>query len=122
MKMIEHNNQVTLVMWVRAFKPDLLLVSMPNGGYRKAAEAIRLKSEGVVAGMPDLMLLEASGGFHGLFIEMKTEVGKLSKKQIEAHQALIERGYKVVTCHSYDQGRQAIEDYLSLGCAGHERS
>ena len=112
MKMIEHNNQVTLVMWVRAFKPDLLLVSIPNGGHRKAAEAIRLKSEGVVAGMPDLMLLEASGGFHGLFIEMKTEVGKLSKKQIEAHQALLERGYLVKTCRSFEEGKAAIEEYI----------
>jgi len=112
MKMIEHNNQVTLVMWVRAFKPDLLLVSIPNGGHRKAAEAIRLKSEGVVAGMPDLMLLEASGGFHGLFIEMKTEVGKLSKKQIEAHQALLERGYLGKTCRSFEEGKAAIEEYI----------
>jgi len=100
-------------MWLRAFRPDVMLAAIPNGGYRKAAEAIRLKSEGVVAGMPDLMILEPSRAFCGLFIEMKTEEGVVSPEQHNIHAQLMARGYAVHTCRSYESAKKIILEYLS---------
>lgn len=52
--------------------PELaLLYHVPNGGSRKKAEAGRFRAEGVKAGVPDLCLPVARGGFHGLYIELK---------------------------------------------------
>jgi len=99
-------------MWVRAFHPDLLLIAIPNGGYRKATEAIKLKAEGVVAGAPDLLLLEPRNGLHALFIEMKTEDGIVSPEQKKIHAELIQRGYSVNVCRSFEEGKQAINNYL----------
>ena len=46
--------------------PELaLLYHVPNGGSRKKAEAGRFRAEGVKAGVPDLCLPVARGGFHG---------------------------------------------------------
>ena len=52
---------------------------IPNGGYRNAREAANLKRQGVKAGVPDLCIPVAKGGYHGLYIEMKTKKGKLSE-------------------------------------------
>ena len=56
--------------------PELaLLYHVPNGGSRKKAEAGRFRAEGVKAGVPDLCLPVARGGFHGLYIEPKRQKG-----------------------------------------------
>ena len=44
---------------------------------------------GVKSGVPDLMLPIPKGGYHGLFIELKKEVGGItSKEQIDWSQFL----------------------------------
>ena len=46
--------------------PELvLLYHIPNGGKRDAQTAISLKRQGVKAGVPDLHLPVARGGYHG---------------------------------------------------------
>jgi hypothetical protein len=72
-----------------------------------------MKSEGVVAGMPDLMILEPSRGFCGLFIEMKTEHGVVSSEQYSIQAQLSARGYAVHTCRSYESAKKIILEYLS---------
>jgi len=113
MQHIEHTEQVKLVMWLRAFYPDLMVAAIPNGGARKAKEAIKLKAEGVLAGMPDLLVAEPSNGFHGLFIEMKTDDGVVSQAQKRVHASLLLKGYAVQVCRSYDEGKIAVENYLN---------
>lgn len=54
--------------------PELaLLYHVPNGGSRKKAEAGRFRAEGVKAGVPDLCLPVARGGFHGLYIRVLSD-------------------------------------------------
>ena len=52
----------------------------PNGGWRSAIEARVFKSLGVIAGIPDLILIHG-GQVFGL--ELKAEGGRLSPTQIE---------------------------------------
>lgn len=55
--------------------PELaLLYHIPNGGKRDAKTATILKRQGVKAGVPDLHLPVARGGYHGLYIELKVKV------------------------------------------------
>lgn len=88
-------------------------------GEKDKAKQARLKAEGMVAGIPDLVLLVPNNGYSALFIEMKkptatnTKDGGLSKVQLEIHEKLRNSGYQVVTCYSADEGWDAIVDYLS---------
>ena len=72
---LEEGEQITLFEWVNWMSgriPELeMLLHIPNGGKRNKLEAIRLKREGVRAGVPDLFLPVARGKYHGMFVELK---------------------------------------------------
>lgn len=75
-------------------------------------DGARRRAMGLIAGVSDLILLMARGGYHGLLIEMKTEIGYQSKAQKE-WQARVERqGYKYIVCRTFEQFKQIIGDYL----------
>ena len=112
-KSIEHIEQVKVVQHIRAFYPDTIIAAIPNGGDRTASERVRLHSEGVLAGMPDLCVLEAKNGFHGLFVEMKTDIGKVSIKQSDIKLQLNAKGYKAVVARSAAEAIKTIEEYLN---------
>lgn len=115
MRDIEHRLQCGCVRWLRLQHPDLLCFAIPNGGARNAVTGARLKAEGVLAGVPDLMIAEPRGYWAGLFIEMKTEKGKLSAEQKNMMQTLIKKGYYFAVCRSFDEFRQTVTDYLQEG-------
>ncbi|MDE7389628.1 MAG: VRR-NUC domain-containing protein, partial [Lachnospiraceae bacterium] len=85
--MTEAQHQTQVFKWalqpaVRRAYPELkLLHHIPNGGKRDPIEAKHLKEQGVKSGVPDLHLPVARGGYHGLYIEMKTETGRASQNQ-----------------------------------------
>jgi len=102
-----------VVQHFRAFYPDIIIAAIPNGGDRTASERVRLHSEGVLAGMPDLCVLEAKNGFHALFVEMKTKAGVVSAKQSAVGLQLNAKGYKAVVARSAAEAIKTIEDYLN---------
>ena len=96
--------------------PELaLLYHVPNGGSRKKAEAGRFRAEGVKAGVPDLCLPVARGGFHGLYVEMKRLKGSKTSKDQEAWlERLEQQGYCVALCKGWEAAAKVITDYLQL--------
>jgi hypothetical protein len=82
-KNTEHTEQVKVVQHVRAFYPDVIIAAIPNGGDRTVSERLKLNFEGVLAGMPDLCVLEPKNGFHGLFVEMKTQDAWCRKNKLK---------------------------------------
>lgn len=113
----ESNIQIACVRWFRMQHPKLarLLFAVPNGGARNAVTGAILKAEGVVPGVADLLLLVPSGPYHGLCIEMKTKEGRQSDSQKEWEQAVTSQGYRYVVCHSFDDFRNAVDEYLIDG-------
>ena len=61
----ESDLQRSCVAWFRETYPAhaLMLFAVPNGGGRSRIEASIMKGEGVTAGVADLILLEARGGY-----------------------------------------------------------
>ena len=114
MKTDEHNLQVACIRWFRYQHQDMamLLYAIPNGGWRNAVVAAKLKAEGVVAGVADLCLDVARCGYHGLKIEMKTRSGRQSDSQKAYQKAVTEQGYLYVVCRSVDDFILAVERYL----------
>lgn len=97
--------------------PELaLLYHVPNGGSRRKAEAGRFKAEGVKAGVPDLCLPVARGGFHGLYIEMKRKRGsRTSDDQKEWLAKLADQGYQTAVCKGWEAAARVIAEYLQMG-------
>ena len=74
--------------------------------------AIR-RSEGIVKGVSDLILLIPNRRHHGLMIEMKTPEGYQSSAQKE-WQALVEaQGYRYEVIRSVEDFRALLLDYLA---------
>jgi hypothetical protein len=118
MKQTEHLHQVALINWARLNTkkyPELdLLFSIPNGGKRHIGVAKKLKAEGVKPGIPDLFLPVARGNYHGMFIEMKADKGRLSPAQKQLHNDLGLQGYKVETYWDWQDAAEGIIQYLGL--------
>lgn len=89
-----------------------LLYAIPNGANVSEINRMRLVSEGMKKGMPDLCLPVAKGKYGSLFIELKTPKGTLTKYQKEIHARLEHWGNCVVVVRNLFQAIDAIEGYL----------
>jgi VRR-NUC domain len=108
----ESSEQTARVTRVRHFHPDLVFMSIPNGGKRDPRVAAQMKREGVLAGAPDLFLAEPRPPYCGLFIEMKKIGGKTSDKQDDVIVRLKEKGYKVVVAEGADVAYGELLGYV----------
>ena len=116
----EAQHQKAVLDWsrqpeVRNRYPELaLLFHIPNGGSRDAVEARHLKQQGVKSGVPDLCLPVARDRFHALYIEMKTEKGRVRPEQRWWMDRLAMSGNYATVCRGWRDAVDTIEWYLSL--------
>jgi hypothetical protein len=114
----EHKIQADCIKWVRARAVTSwrfsLFFAIPNGGPRNAITGSRLKAEGVTPGVPDLFLPLANDEHHGLFIEMKTPSGNVSDAQLDIHETLRQRGYRVEVIRSFDEFKHVVLGYTGI--------
>jgi hypothetical protein len=115
---LERRHQVALIKWVRSVKdthPVLnLLYAVPNGGARNLYVARKLKAEGVRAGVADLCLPAARRGYHGLYIEMKSEEGFATIEQKAFLRGVLEEGYCAVIAGGVDDARETLGWYIGI--------
>lgn len=112
----EDAEQAALFQWAAACnRNDLdLMYAIANGGYRKKTTAGRLKATGVKAGVPDICLPVARGGYFGMYVELKRVKGsKTSECQKEWMAALNAQGYLAIVCYGWEEARKMIVQYLS---------
>lgn len=118
-KKAESVEQRQFVTQVYFFYPDLLCFHPANGGYRGVREAIGLKAEGVLAGIPDIYIDEARGGWFGLRLEFKKPGeqrainGGLSDDQIKIRERLARKGYLIHTVYSCEEAMQRLHAYMT---------
>ena len=112
----EHRLQASCIHWFTLAYPRLYgrLFAVPNGGRRDMATGAKLKAEGVLPGVADLILLVRRGGYGALLIEMKTDKGRQSDSQRWWQQTVCSDGeYKYVVCRSLDDFIREVEEYLT---------
>ena len=110
--MSEHDEQYKLFSWTR-YRPELRwMFAIPNGGLRNKATAAKLYAEGVRAGIWDIMLPIPSGGYHGLFIEMKFGHNKLTELQEQFGVFATGQGYLCKVAYSAEEAIEIIDEYL----------
>lgn len=117
----EHAEQKALFAWWRvqykALEP--YLIAIPNGGARNLVTGAMLKAEGVRRGVPDVFLAYPSGGYHGLWIEMKRRAhGYASAEQKLMLAAFRRVGYDAAVCRGWDEAREKIQSYLGAKARG----
>ena len=115
-KVSEHTHQVNLIKWFDLQYKEFSgrLFAIPNGGQRNIIVAKKLKAEGVRPGVCDLMLPVACGGYHGIFIEMKAEKGRLTETQSDWLSFLNAQNYYATACYGFDEAKNVISTYLLL--------
>ena len=118
--MSEHDEQVALMDWINLYKREMpslaLIFAIPNQGGQGKGAIIRgqkMKREGLKKGVPDLFLPVAKGEYHGLFIEMKAETGRLGDEQHDYLNYLTKQGYLCGVCRSFEEAQALIMDYLN---------
>ena len=115
---LEHRLQCSCVRWFSLQYPQLRgrLFAVPNGGSRSKSEAARLKAEGVVAGVADLVLLKPNSRSHALLIEMKTadSGSRQSARQRAWQECVTSNGeYQYTVCRSLEDFITTINVYLN---------
>ena len=111
----EHLAQSLLIKWFRLQYPLMAkcLFAIPNGGARHIGTAIKLKQEGVTAGVADLFLMIPANGKHGLFLEMKKEKGaKLQQNQEQFLNLAESMGYAAEVAYGFEEAQEIIQKYL----------
>jgi fructose/tagatose bisphosphate aldolase len=110
----EQIHHINVVNWFTHNYPDLADDFHHFANERKCSmqQGRLLKRMGVKKGVADFFLALAIGGFHGLWIELKTEKGKLTPEQLEFLMRKRQRGYSARVAHGSDEAKEAILDYL----------
>lgn len=115
-KQAEHQEQAAVVAWAKLREeryPALrLLFAVPNAGRRSYAAAAAMKSEGLRAGVPDMLLPVPCGGYSGLAIEMKVKGGRVSDEQQWWLEQLDGYGWLAAVCWSAGEAIELLQKYV----------
>lgn len=85
------------------------IVHVPNGGYRHVREAMSLQRQGVVAGMPDYLILRPLSDGTRCWIELKRRHGStVSTAQKQLHSRLRRYGDTVIVAHGAKEAMTEI--------------
>lgn len=116
MKSKEANLQSECVRWFRLAYPKfaLLLIAVPNGGYRNVIEARNLKLQGVVSGVSDLILFVPRCNYNGLCIEMKYGTGKQTDNQRQWQIAVEDQGFEYRIIRNFNEFKSLIDNYMII--------
>ena len=119
MKHLESAHQAQVMEWSKwAYKtgkyPMLNMLHCSLNGVKLSATQARIaKAQGMLSGVPDLFLPLPKNGHHGLYIEMKSEKGRLTENQQWFLSNAESLGYKTAVCYSAKEAIDAIEAYYS---------
>jgi hypothetical protein len=113
----ESNEQIAAMDWLRAQHPNIALHTLHIGNERKASyyAGYIMKRMGVLKGASDLFMAwpMLAKGYCGLFIEVKSKIGRPTAEQKAFLQRMREVGYKAEICYGAEEVISTIKEYLS---------
>jgi hypothetical protein len=120
----EENLQIAISNYIKLQYPNCIFTFEASGlrlpiGLAKKTKAMRSDT-----GLPDLLIFEPKGKFHGLFIELKAKTiykkdgGYLKDDHIEDQAHLLHRlkvkGYMACFAIGFDDAKKIIDSYFNL--------
>jgi len=103
--MSESALQTAIVEYLGWALPNALVLHLHNNP-RSAIEGAKLKRMGLVKGAPDLLVCLPRG--QGLFLEVKTAKGRVSREQFAFHNRLIPLNWPIAVVRSVDDVKRAL--------------
>ena len=106
---VQHEARIQreIIQFVRAVAPHCLIVAVPNGSQRTASGRPANAVAGLTAGVPDLVVVIPGGRV--LWVEVKSEKGRVSDAQLAFHLELQARGHDIAIVRSLDDVRNAFK-------------
>jgi len=93
--------------------PELEFVYAVPNSRQNEKQRMYFAAEGAKPGVPDLVFPFNRCGYGGMYIEMKTQTGRVSPKQKKWIAFLLTQNYKVVVCRRLDDAFKLIIAYVS---------
>ena len=109
----EQQIQIDLVEWFHYQYPKVILTISPGGFITDGKTGSKVKRMGYCKGFPDISILKQKKKFGGLFLELKTEKGKVSPEQQIIMTNLIDNGYCALVAYGFQDAKEIIERYLN---------
>ena len=112
--MTESKLQQNCITWFRYAYPEhkLFLWSVPNGGQRSEKNGKRMVREGLLKGVPDLVLCHPAGNKLPMFLELKLPNGRISLEQKKFQKAYAAVDYPYFIIRSLDEFVECVTLYL----------
>lgn len=107
----EDKINISCVSWFKLQYPKIVIHHSPNE-CRSPREGAKRKAMGVWKGFPDLFIPLPLNGYCGLFVEIKTPIGRQSKEQKEFELWCEEHNYKYSLVRSLDDFIVVVKDYI----------
>lgn len=112
-KSTEHIEQVKFVQFVRTFHPELMCFAIPNGADVSASQRVRLVQEGMLLGVPDVLLIGKDLPILAIEFKRPDGKGKVSDAQLAAHCQMEAVGAVVKVIKTSEEGRWLLAEWLS---------
>lgn len=106
--------QGAVIQYLRlALRPPAFAFAVPNGGSRDKREAAKLRWQGVLPGVPDLILAfpPQSTGHRAAGIELKSATGRLSPEQRDVGLQLTACGWCWACCRSIEEVEDVVRSW-----------
>ncbi len=110
MKDIEHQIQCGIVRYLRM--NGITVFAVPNGGQRNLITATRLKAEGALAGVADMVILEKGTC---LFVEVKTAKGRQQESQKVFEEKVKSHGMRYVIWRDVEDAVEYVKNLKEEG-------
>lgn len=111
-KSTESVEQIKFVQHVRTFYPEVLVFSVPNGGDVSASQRIRLTQEGMLAGVPDVLLFTLNRPTLAIEFKRPDGKGKVSPEQQAVQVQMEGVGAIVRVATSADGAKGFLQEWL----------
>jgi len=113
--MSEETLQQNLIKYIQLKYTKLRYCASLGGIRTSMKQAKKAKATGYVKGFPDVQILNARGGYFGLFLELKLNKRCYpTKEQKEWIKDLNQLGYKAEICKGIDEAMNCIDTYMKL--------
>jgi hypothetical protein len=96
-------------------RAGLLWCAVPNGGYRRGTEAVRLRRQGVKRGVPDLLIFDPPPSGHGVGFALELKRGGVGQRrgtvstyQREWLEGLRARGWRAEVAYGLDHAVELL--------------
>lgn len=110
----ESDEQIAAMDWLRYQHPELIPYTMHIGNERKSSyfAGYIMKRMGVLKGASDLFMAWPSGGYHGLFIEVKSLEGKPTQEQLDFIDRMNGVGFYATVAYGAEEVIRTVQAYI----------